>query len=192
MSLESEERRSVERHKAWFPVRITAEAASGSALARNVSETGMLVATRKKFAVGDPAARFREDKLRTLRAVRFAATLDLQIEDATWEAVKRQAHDLSGEEGRRACETAAVERGLLRLVELGCQAARRQAAEEAVGQIDILVLDRADPVARARGLTGVGLFEAEPGLWATTQMAALAEARDTDHLRELDLAALKR
>src|SRR5690606_24303829 len=47
-------RRSVERYKAWFPVRITAEATSGSALARNVSETGMLVATRRKFAVGDP------------------------------------------------------------------------------------------------------------------------------------------
>lgn len=54
MSLESEERRGVERYATWFPVRIIADALSGSALARNVSETGMLVATRKRFAVGDP------------------------------------------------------------------------------------------------------------------------------------------
>jgi|SRR5690606_26790235 len=53
MTPDSEERRGVERHKAWFPVRIIGDAASGSALARDVSETGMLVATRKKFAVGD-------------------------------------------------------------------------------------------------------------------------------------------
>lgn len=53
MTLEPEERRGVERHKAWFPVRITGDAASGSALARDVSEMGMLVATRKKFSVGD-------------------------------------------------------------------------------------------------------------------------------------------
>jgi len=53
MSPESENRRGMERHTAWFPVRIVGEAASGSALARNVSETGMLVATRKRFEVGD-------------------------------------------------------------------------------------------------------------------------------------------
>lgn len=42
-------------------------------------------------AVGDPDTRFREDKLRMLRAVRFAVELDFQIEDATARAIKKQA-----------------------------------------------------------------------------------------------------
>ena len=35
-------------------------------------------------AIGDPQARFREDRLRLLRAVRFAATLGFEVEPATW------------------------------------------------------------------------------------------------------------
>lgn len=57
---------------------------------------------------------------------------------------------------------------------------------------DLLDLDRAGPVARSRGMTGQGLVETEPGAWATAQMAALAEERDTVHLRELELDALRR
>ena len=38
-------------------------------------------------AIGDPAARFGEDRLRLLRAVRFATTLGFEIEEATWQAV---------------------------------------------------------------------------------------------------------
>ena len=51
-------------------------------------ETGVL------RAIGDPAARFREDRLRLLRAVRFAAGLGFQIEPATWAAVCAQAGDI--------------------------------------------------------------------------------------------------
>jgi tRNA nucleotidyltransferase (CCA-adding enzyme) len=39
-------------------------------------------------AVGDPAARFGEDGLRTMRAVRFAATLELMLEPATRDAIR--------------------------------------------------------------------------------------------------------
>jgi predicted nucleotidyltransferase len=56
--------------------------------------------------------------------------------------------------------------------------------------IDIMELDVAGPVARAEGLVGIPLFEHEPGAYATAQMAALAEKRDTDWLRRLDLDAL--
>ena len=38
-------------------------------------------------AIGDPRERFTEDKLRILRAVRFATTLGFDIEPATWQAV---------------------------------------------------------------------------------------------------------
>lgn len=42
-------------------------------------------------AIGDPAARFREDHLRLFRAVRFAAELGFQLDPPTWEAVKALA-----------------------------------------------------------------------------------------------------
>jgi tRNA nucleotidyltransferase/poly(A) polymerase len=47
-------------------------------------------------AVGDPAKRLAEDHLRALRAVRFAARLDLRIEPATAEAIRRDAAELRG------------------------------------------------------------------------------------------------
>ncbi len=42
-------------------------------------------------AIGDAHRRFEEDRLRLLRAVRFAATLDFAIEPATWAAVRAHA-----------------------------------------------------------------------------------------------------
>lgn len=42
-------------------------------------------------AIGDPTARFSEDHLRLLRGVRFAASLDFEIEKATWQAVRQNA-----------------------------------------------------------------------------------------------------
>ena len=51
-------------------------------------------------AVGDPAARFREDALRTLRAIRLAAVLGFEIEPATLTAIGEAAPlaiHLSGE-----------------------------------------------------------------------------------------------
>ncbi len=45
--------------------------------------------------VNDPAERFREDALRILRALRFAAELDFTIEANTAAAVHRARHDLS-------------------------------------------------------------------------------------------------
>jgi poly(A) polymerase len=42
-------------------------------------------------AIGDPEARFAEDRLRMLRAVRFASVLGFEIEPATWAAVQKHA-----------------------------------------------------------------------------------------------------
>jgi len=42
-------------------------------------------------AIGDPAARFREDRLRMLRAVRFATVPGFAIEPETWRAVRENA-----------------------------------------------------------------------------------------------------
>ncbi len=51
-------------------------------------------------AVGDPAARFREDYLRVLRAIRFAARFGFAIDPATWQA----AREASGGLGRLSAE----------------------------------------------------------------------------------------
>jgi poly(A) polymerase len=42
-------------------------------------------------AIGDPARRFAEDRLRMLRAVRFATALDYQIDKHTWDALVANA-----------------------------------------------------------------------------------------------------
>lgn len=46
-------------------------------------------------AIGDPHARMTEDKLRTLRAVRFAATLDFRLDQTTQAAVREMASQLT-------------------------------------------------------------------------------------------------
>jgi poly(A) polymerase len=47
---------------------------------------------RKRLRIiGDPAARYREDPVRMLRAVRFAAKLGFQIDEATREPIRRMA-----------------------------------------------------------------------------------------------------
>ncbi len=51
-------------------------------------------------AIGQPADRFREDRLRMMRAVRFATTLGFDIDGATWRAVCENAphiHEVSAE-----------------------------------------------------------------------------------------------
>ena len=58
------------------------------------------LAGRTLRAIGDPRQRFREDKLRLLRAVRFAAALDFAIDPATWSALRGLAaeiHQVSAE-----------------------------------------------------------------------------------------------
>jgi tRNA nucleotidyltransferase (CCA-adding enzyme) len=45
-------------------------------------------------AVGDPRTRMREDRLRALRALRFAGRFEFTIDDATWNAVVESASDL--------------------------------------------------------------------------------------------------
>lgn len=46
-------------------------------------------------AIGRPEERFDEDKLRLLRAIRFASSLGFEIEAGTWEAVRKFAPKIS-------------------------------------------------------------------------------------------------
>jgi tRNA nucleotidyltransferase (CCA-adding enzyme) len=47
-------------------------------------------------AVGVPSERFREDFLRILRGIRFAARFDFRIDDDTWSAARAQSAGLAG------------------------------------------------------------------------------------------------
>jgi len=52
-------------------------------------------------AIGDPTQRITEDKLRMLRAIRFAARFDFAIEPATQAAITRLAGDITQVSGER-------------------------------------------------------------------------------------------
>jgi len=53
------------------------------------------IAAKLVRAIGDPAKRFAEDRLRMLRAVRFATVLDYQIDKATWDALATSAPSIN-------------------------------------------------------------------------------------------------
>jgi poly(A) polymerase len=55
-------------------------------------------------AIGDPALRFAEDKLRMLRAVRFAARLNFAIDPRTFTAIRAQAHTIDQVSAERVRE----------------------------------------------------------------------------------------
>ena len=46
--------------------------------------------------IGDPVKRFKEDKLRLLRAVRFASTLSFQIEEETYQTIRKLSPEIHG------------------------------------------------------------------------------------------------
>lgn len=58
------------------------------------------IAARVVRCIGDPRARFGEDRLRMLRAVRFVVRFGFEMEPATWEALRELApaiHEVSAE-----------------------------------------------------------------------------------------------
>src|SRR5215475_5531582 len=80
-------------------------------------------------AIGDPHARFEEDKLRILRAIRFGARLGYTIEPGTWDAVATMApriHQVSSERIREELSRILMEgqatRGIRMLEESGLRA----------------------------------------------------------------------
>ncbi|HEY8899033.1 MAG TPA: CCA tRNA nucleotidyltransferase [Chthoniobacterales bacterium] len=99
------------------PASITFANAEGDALRRDFTVNGLFydpveervldfvggqadLAARVIRAIGDPAQRFTEDKLRLLRGIRFAASLGFEIETATWQAIQNGVpaiHDVSAE-----------------------------------------------------------------------------------------------
>ena len=53
------------------------------------------IAAKLVRAIGEPAKRFVEDRLRMLRAVRFATVLDYEIDEKTWDALVANAASIN-------------------------------------------------------------------------------------------------
>jgi poly(A) polymerase len=77
-------------------------------------------------SIGDPEVRMREDPVRMIRAVRFAAKLDFEIEPATRDAIERHSGDLAKasvprlvEETFRTLSLAGAPRALVLMEQLG-------------------------------------------------------------------------
>ena len=80
-------------------------------------------------AIGDPLLRFQEDKLRMLRAVRFATTLGFDLDSATAEAIAIMSDEIGvvsaeriAEEMRRTLVSAGRTTAIRRLIDLGLAA----------------------------------------------------------------------
>lgn len=157
-------------------------------------------------AVGDPIGRFSEDRLRVLRALRFAAHLDFTIDDATWRAlVATPLAGLSGErlvqEWFKALEAAGRGRWLALLADSGqltafCSPLAALAGEQRLIQahrLDRLTTD--DPQALQAALWLVPVSAAAAEAW----LAQLPLSRDLAttvrwllaHARELNVLAAR-
>ncbi len=97
-------------------------------------------------AIGDPRARFAEDKLRLLRAVRFAARFDLAIDAATRDAIAAMAGQVTAvsaeriaQELRRMLAHPSRSRAMASAAEFGLLAAVLPSV--AVSDVNLRVLD---------------------------------------------------
>jgi len=130
-------------------------------------------------AVGDPEARFREDYLRILRALRFSARFGFAIEPGTWRAAKALSGGLEGlsaervrDEWFKGLETA---RSVARLVTLWQEAG---AAARWIPELrERYPLTAGDPRPRDPVLLTVAVCEAPAGVVARLRGSSLEIAR---------------
>ena len=110
--------------------------------------------------IGDPDERFAEDRLRMLRAVRFAAALDYAIDAETFDAIKKQASAIRGisaerirEELSRVLTSGGARRGMELLAETG------------------LLVELLPEVAALKGVEQPPAFHPEGDVWEHTLRA---------------------
>jgi poly(A) polymerase len=108
-------------------------------------------------AIGDPGARFREDHLRMLRAVRFAARLNFAIEPHTAEAIRSLRHLAKS----IACERVRDE--LVRILTEG-QARRGFELLDELGLLEELLPE----IARMKGVEQPPEYHPEGDVWTHT------------------------
>ena len=110
-------------------------------------------------AIGDPGERFTEDKLRMLRAVRFAARFDFQIEPRTMAAIQSLAPHIV---------EVSLERIRDELTKLLTEGAARRGFEllDETGLLAVVLPD----VARTKGVAQPPQFHPEGDVWIHTRM----------------------
>ena len=143
-------------------------------------------------AIGDPIQRFNEDKLRLLRAVRFATVLDFAIDPATQEAIgqmARQVRVVSPEritaEAQRILADPHCSRGVRLLLQTGLAAEilPEMVFQDPSSQEQVLaVLDRLPQASFARSLAVLlhGRVEAD-GAWQIAKRWRMSN-RDADRV----------
>jgi len=131
-------------------------------------------------AVGDPAQRFREDYLRILRAIRFAARFEFEIDPATWEALRAEVPGLTQLSAERVREEwfkgLRTARSIQRLLELWITSgSARLWLPELLGSRDAA----APPVSQPAGHSSVGrLADRDAMLSALERLVGSGSPRD--------------
>ncbi len=110
-------------------------------------------------AIGDPVQRFSEDKLRMVRAVRFAARLDYTVEPATFAAIQKLASELNIVSAERLRDD---------LTKLLTEGAARRGFEllDAAGLLAVLL----PGIAKMKGVQQPPQFHPEGDVWTHTLM----------------------
>jgi tRNA nucleotidyltransferase/poly(A) polymerase len=110
-------------------------------------------------AIGDPDLRFGEDKLRMLRAVRFAARFGYEIEPATFDAIRKRASEITEVSAERIREE---------LTRVLTEGSARRAFEllDATG----LLVPLLPGIARMKGVEQPPQFHPEGDVWVHTLM----------------------
>jgi len=109
-------------------------------------------------AIGDPTARFQEDHLRLLRAVRFAAVLGFRLDAATAAAVRAGAGTLA---------TVSAERIGSEVSRMLCEAPRASVALELLRELDLLHVVLPE-VAALHGVAQPPAWHPEGDVWTHT------------------------
>ena len=110
-------------------------------------------------AIGRPEARFREDKLRMIRAVRFAARFGYAIETATWDAIVKLAPEI---------HQVSVERIRDELTKLLTEGAARRGFES-LDETQLLP-QLLPEIARMKGVQQPPQFHPEGDVWTHTML----------------------
>jgi poly(A) polymerase len=110
-------------------------------------------------AIGEPDRRFREDKLRLLRAVRFAARFGFSIEPATFAAIRLHAQEITQVSAERVRDE---------LTKLLTEGAARRGFEllEETGLLDVVLPE----VAALKGVEQPPQFHPEGDVWIHTRL----------------------
>jgi len=124
--------------------------------------------------IGEPAERFAEDRLRLLRALRFAARFGYRIEEKTWGALQ------TGVAGIDQVSRERIRDELLKMLTPPMRGAARRAFEllDASGLLQILLPE----VARMKGVAQPPQFHPEGDVWVHTLLMLEQMERPTPTL----------